>query len=137
MSTRAGHARAAAAAQASEASHKGTTTSWSPDNNNNSNTNNAEHVTCVVCLDGFDPSHGVSCGAPTPHFLCGDAGGAGCLGGHVRARAGTLRATDLLARPPRVFESSKNENIGNVSRVGNALVHGGWAKASLAPPHTR
>jgi hypothetical protein len=56
----------------------------------------ADLVTCVVCLDDFDPSHGVSCGAPTPHFLCGGAGGAGCLAGHVRARAEALRATDLL-----------------------------------------
>ena len=56
------------------------------------------HLTCVVCLTPFARAHGVSCGASAPHFLCGDVGGAGCLGGLVRARAQALRETDTLAR---------------------------------------
>jgi hypothetical protein len=59
----------------------------------------AERVQCVVCLDHFAPSHGVSCSGSRPHFVCGNAGGSGCLGGHVHARVEALLLTDLLARP--------------------------------------
>ena len=59
----------------------------------------AARVTCVVCLTPFGRAHGVSCSTNATHFLCGNAGGAGCLGGHVRARAQALRETDTLVGP--------------------------------------